>query len=100
MAASEAAGEKNWEMERASDKFHPPTTASRSDARFHTGTVRAAVESQRTLSYEVLHFHVMAATLSIHFIIISITLRVHEHAMIKSFSLKLFVTATRSTSHN
>jgi len=26
MAASEAAGDKNWEMERASDTFHPPTT--------------------------------------------------------------------------
>jgi len=26
MAASEAAGEKNWDMERASDTFHPPTT--------------------------------------------------------------------------
>jgi len=28
MAASEAAGEKNWEiqMERVSDTFHPPTT--------------------------------------------------------------------------
>jgi len=26
MAAPEAAGEKNWEMERASDTFHPPTT--------------------------------------------------------------------------
>jgi len=26
MAASEAAGEENWEMERVSDTFHPPTT--------------------------------------------------------------------------
>jgi len=26
MAAPEAAGEKNWEMEKASDTFHPPTT--------------------------------------------------------------------------
>jgi len=26
MAALEAAGEKNWEMERVSDTFHPPTT--------------------------------------------------------------------------
>ena len=26
MAAPEAAGEKNWEMERASDTFRPPTT--------------------------------------------------------------------------
>jgi len=25
MAAPEAAGEKNWDMERASDTFHPPT---------------------------------------------------------------------------
>jgi len=26
MAASEAAGKNNWEMERISDTFHPPTT--------------------------------------------------------------------------
>jgi len=26
MAASEAAGEKNWEMANVSDTFHPPTT--------------------------------------------------------------------------
>ena len=26
MAASKAAGEKNWEMVRVSDSFHPPTT--------------------------------------------------------------------------
>jgi len=26
MAAPEAAGEKNWDMEKASDTFHPPTT--------------------------------------------------------------------------
>jgi len=26
MAALEAAGEKNWDMEKASDIFHPPTT--------------------------------------------------------------------------
>jgi len=26
MAASEAVGEINWEMERVSDTFHPPTT--------------------------------------------------------------------------
>jgi len=37
MAASEAAGAKNREMERVSDTFHPPTTV-----RSHIGTVRAA----------------------------------------------------------
>jgi len=26
MAAPEAAGKKNWDMDRASDTFHPPTT--------------------------------------------------------------------------
>jgi len=26
MAAPEATGEKNWDMEKASDTFHPPTT--------------------------------------------------------------------------
>ena len=44
MAASEAAGEKNWEMERASDTFHPPTTVVATPDPY-IGTVRAAAES-------------------------------------------------------
>ena len=54
MAASEAAGEKNWETERVSDTFHPPTVTyhSRSDAGSHIDTVRAAAESHSTVAYE------------------------------------------------
>jgi len=41
MAAPEAAGEKNWEIKRVSDTFHPPTTVVAVYRWFAQSTIRA-----------------------------------------------------------
>ena len=61
MAAPEAAGEKNWEMESASDTFHPPTTVVATPDPILIGTVRAAAESHNCYYFKLYNITTLVA---------------------------------------